>query len=153
MPKSKPILAVTPLLKDLDKRYLKLLTGCASDVQFDAGEIIFREGEEADKFYIIQQGKVSLETKFAEQEPATIQTITEGGVLGWSWLFPPYRWHFDARAVVPTQAIALDGNYLRTKCEEDHDFGYELLKRFAQVIEQRLQALRSQLPDIHAFHS
>ena len=78
-----------------------------------------------------------------------IDTVGEGDVLGWSWLIPPYHWHFDARAVEPTRAIALDGRCLRGKCDADHELGYELMKRFAQVIEQRLEATRWQLLDVY----
>ncbi|HEX3037077.1 MAG TPA: cyclic nucleotide-binding domain-containing protein [Thermodesulfobacteriota bacterium] len=153
MQKLEPILAENPLFRGLDQRHLQTIVGCASDVQFNAGELILRAGEEAGQLYIILNGKVELETLMtSEQEPTTVQTIGEGDVLGWSWLFPPYRWHFDARAVVPTQAIALDGKYLRSKCDEDHDFGYELLKRFAHIVVQRLEAMRSQLPDKYAVH-
>jgi CRP-like cAMP-binding protein len=74
-------------------------------------------------------------------------------VLGWSWLFPPYRWHFDARALELTRAIALDGKCLREKCEEDHDLGYELVKRVAQIIMERLQATRLQLLDVYGVHA
>ncbi|MER3445715.1 MAG: hypothetical protein C4291_02255 [Candidatus Dadabacteria bacterium] len=89
---------------------------------------------------------MALEMAFVpEREPITIHTLGEGDVLGWSWLFPPYRWRFSARAVAHTEAIVLDGRYIRARCEEDHDLGYELLKRFAEVIEQRFQAMRRRL--------
>jgi CRP-like cAMP-binding protein len=154
MQRLKTILAKHPFFKGLDQRYLQLIIGCASDVHFDAGEFIFREGEEANQFYIIRQGKVALETVvISEREPIIIQVIGEGDVLGWSWLFPPHRWRFNARTVTPTQAIALDGKYLRTKCEEDHNLGYELMKRFAYIIEQRLRAMRLQNPDMYAIHA
>jgi hypothetical protein len=78
--------------------------------------------------------------------------LGEGEILGWSWLIPPYNWHFDARAVELTRAIALDGKCLRNKCEQDHDLGYELLKRFAHIMEQRLQATRLQLLDVYGNH-
>ena len=148
-----PILAEHPFFKNLDRRYLELIVGCASNVRFNAGEFIFREGEEADRFYIIRHGKIALEVFAPDRGPLTIQTIGEGDVLGWSWLFPPYRWHFDARALELTRAIALDGKCLREKCEEDHDLGYELVKRFAQIIMERLQATRLQLLDVYGVHA
>ena len=77
-------------------------------------------------------------------------TVDAGEILGWSWLLPPYQWKFNARAMESIRAIALDGKCLRTKCEENHDLGYELLKRFAQVIEKRLEATRLQLLDVYA---
>jgi CRP/FNR family transcriptional regulator, cyclic AMP receptor protein len=143
------ILAEHPFFKDLDARYLGLIVGCASNVRFDAGRFLFREGEEADQFYLIRHGRVALEVFTPARGPLVVQTCDEGEVLGWAWLLPPYHWHFDARAVELTRAIALDGKCLRTKCEEDHDLGYELLKRFAHIIEHRLQATRLQLLDVY----
>lgn len=147
-----PYLAEHPFLKGLDPRHLNIIVGCASNVSFDAEQYILHEGEEATNFYIIHQGKVALEIFTSDRGPITIQTIGEGDVLGWSWLIPPYHWHYDARAIEPTSAIALDAKCLRAKCEEDHDLGYELLKRFAHVITQRLEATRLQLLDVYGVH-
>jgi len=144
-----PILAEHPFLKGLESQYIKLLVGCASNVRFNAGQYVFREGEEANQFYMIRQGKVALEIHAAERGPITVQTIGEGDVLGWSWLIPPYRWRFDARAMELTRAIALDGKCLRDKSEEDHSLGYELLKRFSNIIVERLEATRLQLLDVY----
>ena len=92
---------------------------------------------------------MALETSAPQRGSAIIQTLGEGEVLGWSWLVAPYRWRFDARVVEAVRAIALDGKCLRGRSEEDHDLGYELMKRFAQVMEQRLQAARLQLLDVY----
>lgn len=148
-----PYLAEHPFLKDLDQKFLKILVGCASNVRFDAGQFIIREGSEANNFYIIRHGKVSVEVFAAGRGSITIQTIGEGDILGWSWLIPPYSWRFDARAIELTRAIALDGKCLREKCEQDHDLGYELLKRFSHIITQRLEATRLQLLDIYGAHT
>lgn len=144
------ILAEHPFFAGLDARYVQIIAGCASNVVFNEGQTIFREGEEADRFYLIREGRVALEVHAAGIGTLTIQTLDAGDILGWSWLVPPYRWHFDARAVEQTRAIALDGDCLRRKCEEDHDLGYELLKRFAEIITQRLQATRLQLLDVYS---
>ena len=144
-----PILAQHPFLKELEPRHLKILVGCASNVRFNAGQVLFHEGEEANQFYMIRQGKVAIEILAPELGPITVQTIGEGDVLGWSWLIPPYRWRFGARAVELTRAIALDGKCLRQKSEEDHDLGYELLKRFSGIIVERLEATRLQLLDVY----
>src|SRR5581483_11341861 len=98
----------------------------------------------------IRQGKIALEIAAPYRPAITISTAEEGEVLGWSWLVPPYHWHLDARAIQQTRVIALDGLCLRTKCEENHDLGYELLKRFAHIIEERLNATRMQLLDVYA---
>jgi len=143
------ILKQHPFLRDLDDRYITLLTGCATNVAFKPNQFLFREGEQADYFYIIREGKIIIETYIPEKGSIAIQTRGKDDVTGWSWLIPPYRWHFDARAAEQTRAIALDGKCLRAKCEEDHDFGYILMKRFAMIIAERLEATRIQLLDIY----
>jgi CRP/FNR family transcriptional regulator, cyclic AMP receptor protein len=143
------ILVEHPFFKELQPQYLQLITGCASNVRFNAGTYMFREGAEASQFYLIRHGKVALEISAAQRGHITIETIEAGEVLGWSWLFPPYRWHFSARVVEPVRAIALDGTCLRAKGEEDHDLGYELMKRVAQIMMERLQATRIQLLDVY----
>lgn len=144
-----PLMREHPFFKGLDERFLELLVGCASNVRFDAGQYIFREGEEANNFYIVRRGHVALEIFAPGRGPIAVQTLDEGDVLGWSWLIPPYRWHSSARAVELTRAFALDATCLRGKCEEDHDLGYELLKRVAPIIVDRLQATRLQLLDLY----
>ena len=145
----KSVLAEHPFLNGMSEAQLELLVGCASNVVFKAGEFIIREGEDAEKFYIIRHGKVLIETHLPQKGTIIIRSRTAGEILGWSWLVPPYRWHFDARAVEVTRAIALDGKCLREKCEEDHDLGYEIMKRFALIIAERLEATRLQLLDIY----
>ena len=145
-----PILAEHPFFKGLEPDYLQLVTGCASNVRFDVGTYIFREGEEASQFYLIRQGKVALEIFAAQHGTITIETIEAGEVLGWSWIFPPYRWHFSGRVIELTRAIVLDGKCLRAKGEADHDLGYELMKRAAQIMMERLQATRIRLLDIYS---
>jgi len=143
------ILGEHPFLQGMDEAQLKLLVGCASNVRFEQGEYLFREGEEADYFYIIRHGRVSLETFAPGKGDITIQTLGEGEILGWSWLVPPHKWSYDGRALELTRAVSLDGKCLRGKCEEDHDLGYEILKRFSTIISQRLAATRIQLMDIY----
>ncbi|MDE3154175.1 MAG: cyclic nucleotide-binding domain-containing protein [Acidobacteriota bacterium] len=139
-----PLLAAHPFARHLSAAHLHVLVGCARNVRFDAGQFVFREGERADAFYLIRDGCIALEVA-TPTTTLTMMTLGAGEVLGWSWLFPPYRWKFDARAVEPTRAIALDAQCLRTKSETDHDLGYELLKQFALMVEQRLHATRLQL--------
>jgi CRP/FNR family cyclic AMP-dependent transcriptional regulator len=143
------ILKEHPFMNDLENQHLELITGCASNVVFKPDEFVFREGDEANSFYIIRQGKIIIETYIPEKGPIAIQSREAGDVTGWSWMIPPYRWHFDARAVEMTRAIALDGKCLRGKMDEDHDLGYALMKKFAIIIAQRLEATRIQLLDIY----
>lgn len=143
------IIAGHPFCEGLAKEYVALITGCASNVRFAAGDRLFRTGEPADHFYILRHGDVAVEIQESGRGAITIETIHEGDVLGWSWLVPPYRWSFDARALTLVRAIAFDGACLRGKCEENHDLGYEVLKRVTQVVSDRLSAARLQLLDLY----
>jgi CRP/FNR family cyclic AMP-dependent transcriptional regulator len=144
------IVAEHPFFSGLEQYHTGLLTGCAANVRFASGAYIFKEGEEANQFYLIRSGKVALEISPPQSRPVAVETLQEGDVLGWSWLLPPYIWSFDAHALQETRAIALDGKCLRGKCEQNHDLGYEVLKRFAQLVARRLQATRFQLLDLYA---
>ncbi|MGE5698094.1 MAG: cyclic nucleotide-binding domain-containing protein [Candidatus Sericytochromatia bacterium] len=144
------VLAKHPFFSGLDERYLQLVVGCAANVRFNAGEFIFRQGRQANDFYLIRSGKVALEIPVPGRGNLTVQTVGEGEILGWSWLIPPYSWRFDARAAETTRAIGFDGKCLRGKCETDHEMGYELLKRVIGTLGERLDATRYQLLDIYA---
>jgi len=138
-----------PFFAGLGVDAMELVAGCASNVQFAEGHYIFSQGEEASRFYVIRRGRVALEIRSPERGPLVIETIDQGQVLGWSWLVPPYRYFFDARAVAPVSATALDGACLRGKSEADPELGYELLKRVTAEMYRRLQASRIQLLDLY----
>jgi CRP/FNR family transcriptional regulator, cyclic AMP receptor protein len=137
--------AFHPFLVGMNRTQLALLTDCAISVHFEKGQIIFREGEMANRFYLIESGKVVLESSDERGNPVVIDTIGAGELLGWSWMFPPYTWHFTARAVEPTSAIFFYGTILREYCERDHSLGYELFKRMAPVMIKRMQNAREKL--------
>ena len=122
--------------------FVELVVGCAKNVRFDAGKYLFREGDPADQFYLIREGRVALEIAAPGRGAVTFQTVGEGEIVGVSWLFPPYRWTYDARALELVRAIGMDATCLRDKCEADHDLGYEMMKRFVPILVQRLQATR-----------
>jgi CRP-like cAMP-binding protein len=148
-----PLLAAHPFFTDLEPRFLQVVAGCVANRRFPAGAFLCREGEPANQFYLIRHGKVALQIHVPDRGPLTIETIEAGEVCGWSWLFPPYRWHFDVQALALTRALVFDGQCLRAKCEADHDLGYALMQRFAQVMGQRLQATRQQLLDLYSVHA
>jgi len=143
------VLAEHPFFRELPTPHLDTVTGCVSNVVFPPGEFVFREGQAADRFYVVREGRVAVEVFVPNKGPVTIETIEGGEVLGWSWLFPPYRAHFDARALNAVRALELDGACLRTKCEKDPALGYELTRRFNQIIVARLEATRMQLLDLY----
>ena len=128
---------------------MKLIAGCGSNVHFDAGAYLFREGEAADRFYALRGGSVSIEVHAPGRAAMTLQTAAAGEILGWSWLFPPYLWQFDARAREDVKATSFDGACLRKKCDADPALGYELMKRLARIVSRRLEATRIQLLDLY----
>jgi CRP-like cAMP-binding protein len=145
-----PIIKELPIFKGLGVEQLELITGCASNERFGAGEMIFREGEPADKFYIVRSGRVAVEILVPGHGPITVETVEAGEVIGWSWLFEPYVRRFNARSVELTRVIAMDGKCLRGKCDRDTALGYELMRRFARIMQDRLQAMLLQLIDVYA---
>jgi len=137
--------AAHPFVLGLSEHHIRLLADCAMQTRFAQGHIIFRQGETANRFYLIEQGNVALDSSANNDEPVTIDEIGAGDLLGWSWLFPPYVWHFSARAVEPTSAIFFYGTVLREYCERDQALGFELFKRMSEVMMRRLQSARARL--------
>jgi CRP-like cAMP-binding protein len=142
--------ALHPFLAGMNRPQLALLTDCAMATNFKKKQTIFREGEMANRFYLIETGKVVLESSEGLGNPVIIDTISPGDLLGWSWMFPPYTWQFTARTIEPTAAIFFYGTILREYCEKDHSLGYELLKRMSAVMVKRLQAARKKMLAFHA---
>jgi len=144
------LLAENPFFDGMSDDHLETMTGCGKLVHFKPGEFLLREGDEADTFYLIRSGDVAIESDVPTAGPLSIARIGPGGITGYSWLFPPHRNSFDSLALTHVSAIALDGECLRGKAEADHELGYQLMKRFAQVMLDRLQAARRQMLDVYA---
>lgn len=113
-------------------------------MEFKPEEMIFREGECANQCYLIHHGAVALECHTQEKD-LPIEIIRQGDVLGWSWLFPPFCWHFNARAIDPTITLQLNGARLLVISEEDDKLGHILMKRIAQTLVHRLQQTQRRL--------
>lgn len=144
-----PVIREQFFFQGMEPRHVAFLAGCATDVRFTDEQIIFREGDPAAQFYLLREGLVAIEVIVPHNGAMTVQTVGAGEMLGWSWLFAPYRWRFQARTQKPARALAFDGNRLRARCEKDHDLGFELLKRFSRVLTERLEATRVQLLDVY----
>jgi CRP/FNR family cyclic AMP-dependent transcriptional regulator len=136
--------AAHPFLIGVSPHHVRLLADCAMRSKFTAGQVIFQKGATANRFYLIERGRVALESSTGD-DVVRIDEVGPGDLLGWSWIFPPYVWHFDARAIEPTTAIFLYGTILREYCENDPALGYELFKRMSEVMIRRLQAARVRL--------
>ena len=138
--------AAAPFFLGLSDHHVRLLTDCASHVHFEDDQTVFRQGETANRFYLLESGSVQLETTAgANGRLIPVDTIESGGLLGWSWMFPPFEWQFTARALTATEAIFFYGTVLREYCEKDSSLGFELLKRMSEVMVKRLQSARTRL--------
>lgn len=131
-----------PFFEDLPEPYLTLLSSHASLRTYRAQERVFPQDATADEFFIVCDGEVALEVPAISGDALNLLTVREGQILGWSWLIPPYRWLFDARAIAPTTLIVFDGKKLRAACDDDPKLGYDLLRRFAALMGARLSAAR-----------
>jgi CRP/FNR family cyclic AMP-dependent transcriptional regulator len=136
-------LAQHPAFQGLTAEQVAQVASYARLAQFAPGERVFQHDTRADEFYIVRQGKVTVEIPALSGEPLVIQTLGDGSLLGWSWMIPPYQWSFDARAAAPTSVVAVDGTKLQAACEADPRLGYELMKRFAALMAERLNAARA----------
>jgi CRP/FNR family cyclic AMP-dependent transcriptional regulator len=143
------LLAEHEFFRGIDRRYLPLLVGCAANARFEAGTFLFREGDPADRFYLVRRGRAAVEISAPERGGIVVETLGPGEVIGFSWLFPPYRWRFDARVLEQMTALVMDGACLRAKCEQDHELGYQLMRNAVDVVLERLQATRMQLLDVY----
>jgi CRP/FNR family cyclic AMP-dependent transcriptional regulator len=143
------LIAEAPVFAGLAPEHLKLIAGCGRNQRVAAGTLLLREGEPADTFYLIRSGAVALEIYAPGQPALVIQTLHEHDVVGWSWLFAPYRWRLDGRAVRDCGLVAFDAVCLRGKSDGDHELGYQLMRRFAAAVCERLQETRLQLIDVY----
>jgi CRP-like cAMP-binding protein len=117
----------------------------ATEATFKTGAFLLHEDEPANRFFIIESGQVAVEAHEPRALTVEVEELGEGDVLGWSWLFPPFTWHLRARALEPTTVIVINAAHVLRVAENDHAFGYDIMKRVAHVIIHRLQAARRQL--------
>jgi len=146
------ILRQHPFFASAPDEEVRLVAGCGRNRMFRGGEFLCHEGDPADEFFLIREGKVALDIAAPGHAPVVFETLGVGDFVGASWLIPPYRWAFDARAVELTRTIGIDAACLRGKCDADHKFGYEMMKRFLVPLVKRLQETRLQLLDVYGKH-
>jgi signal-transduction protein with cAMP-binding, CBS, and nucleotidyltransferase domain len=142
------LLRTAPLFADLDDALLTAVARYGDEARFAAGTVMAREDTFADRFFVVLSGEVALAEHDGEHGPIYVESLGPGDVVGWSWLIPPYRWHFDVRAVQPVHAIAIEAEALRVAMSDEH-LGYALMRRFSRVLLERLQATRRRLIEAH----
>lgn len=143
-----PALAAHPFMEDLDAAHLERMTPLLGMVRVEAGTYVFRHGQPAETLYLVTEGTVALEIAGASHEPLVLETIHGGDALGWSWLYPPYTWHLDARAVAPVAALTLDSAGLRRSFADDPILAAVMAWRIGEVLVDRLQHARTQLASV-----
>jgi CRP-like cAMP-binding protein len=143
-------LAAVPFLEGMNDRHINILASCACRMHFEKDTIVFHQGETANRFYLITEGTIELEAVPESGARIGAGTISRGGVLGWSWLFPPYEWQFTARALTQTYTLFFYGTVLREHCETDPSLGFELFKRMGREMVARLQSARRRLVESEA---
>lgn len=131
----------------LDDSITAFLADSATARQVKKGEVLFKPGATADKFYLIRTGEVAIQVPAVMGPQLDVQALGKDQILGWSWLIAPYRWHFLARALEDSEVLEFDGSAILERCEQDPAFGYELLKRFASLMSERLDAARQKMMD------
>ncbi len=146
----KQLLAEHEFMRGMENCHIERMAEFARLKIVREDDYMFREGEEADCCYLIRDGCIAIEVRHPSRGAVTIQTLSAGKVVGWSWLSPPYLWRFDGRALELTRGVCLGSEQLRAACEEDHEFGYQILSRLMPVVSERLEATRLQLLDLYA---
>ena len=143
------LISASPVFEGMQEKHLKLIADCGRPVDIGADKYLFHAAGAADKFWLIRSGTIALELHGAGRGAIVIETLHAGEVVGWSWLFAPYRLQFDGRATEPCSLVAFDAARLRAKCNEDHELGYQLMQRFASHMAVALMATRMQLLDVY----
>jgi CRP-like cAMP-binding protein len=136
-----------PFLSNCTSSFLNHLEEFATEKTFGPGEMILKEGDYSDRFYLICEGRVLVEHSDGRHPAIVVQELGPGDTLGWSWILPPYVWHFNARALESCEVVELNAASLLVRAEEDPEFGYELMKRVSLQLLQRLQAVRRRLTE------
>ena len=142
------LLRTHPIFHDFSSSFIADIAECSQEKEFEPDQYIFWSGHEADYFYILREGAVALQARTPDKGMVTVETLHNGDVMGWSWLFPPYKWHYDAQALEPTTAVVIDARCIKGKCESNHELGYELMLRFGRIVVDRLMATRMRMLDI-----
>jgi len=147
MSSTQEFLSAHKFFKGLNEDFITLLSEYATERQVKSGDVLFQPGKPADKFYLLRNGRVSVQVPALVGPSLELQVLGENQILGWSWLIPPYRWNFLARAMEDTDLLEFDGSAILKRCEQDPKFGYELFKRFTALMSERLDAARQKMMD------
>lgn len=152
MEKLEAILSEVETFAGLKPAHIRLVAECATEVHYDPGDVLGRLGGDANRFWVIREGRLALQLPAPGRGTVTIATSSKGAVVGFSWLVPPYSLQFDVRAITPTQVIAVDAMRLRAQFPANHELAYDLLSRFTKIMSERIEAMAMQVLDVFGEH-
>jgi CRP-like cAMP-binding protein len=135
------------IFSGLESEHLGVLADHAQERSAVAGELLFKQDEAAEHFYILLDGTIEVEVPAIMGPALIVQSLGADDILGWSWLIPPYKWAFEAKVRNDSRVLVFDGKALLQHCEEHNDFGYALMKRFTALMSERLHAARLKMMD------
>ncbi|MFH0899389.1 MAG: cyclic nucleotide-binding domain-containing protein [Pseudomonadota bacterium] len=144
-----PVLRDHQFLRGFREDLVEFMVGCATEASFAPGEFLIKEGGDANVMFLIRSGRVALEIDMPGKGPVDLETLEPGDIVGISWLFPPFRWTMDVRAVDSVTALAFDAQCLRSKMEADNSLGYAIAKRLIARLGERLKRARLQRLDMY----
>ncbi len=134
--------------KDLDDADIAAIANYGRLRDVDAGVSLAIEGDTADCFFALLDGRVAIDTNVPGRPPITLQTVAGGDVIGWSWV-GSHEWVFDVRTLAACRLVELDADKVMHLMEEKPKLGMEIMRRLNHVMTQRLRATRLQLLDIY----
>ncbi len=132
---------------NLDPAHIEILVQHSQERSFVVGDMLFRQMDLAEHFYILLDGSIKVQVPAIMGPALVVQTLEASDILGWSWLIPPYKWTFEARAELDSRVLVFDGRALLQHCETDNNFGYTLMKIFAGLMSERLHSARLKMMD------
>lgn len=147
------LVGTTNLLEALPAPGRARLMAFARDISFPAGERIMEEGGQADRFWVIRTGSVRIDLRVGIRPCAVVETLSQGDLVGWDWLFPPYEWHLGAETLSPVRALEFDAEQARALCDEDPLLGRAITQRVAEIVAHRLQRTRIRLLELYGPHA
>ena len=139
------------ILKDLDvfdgltPIELEAITEISEVATFPKGSVIFKENEEAERLFILLEGKVGIEFEVGRHQDAVVHSVNPGQAFGWSALIHPYQFSAWARAAEDSKVVTVERARLRKLLDMDCHMGFVIMEKMAELISARLRETRIQL--------
>lgn len=140
------------MLGYLSDEMLDQLIPITEMLRFDEQEVVFQQGENADRFYFVQQGKVLLEQRISPTISLTLGAIGPGYSFGWSALLDYGTYTVYALCAEPCQMISFRADKLKSLFDKNHTLGYIMSQRLLRVIQKRFAIRTEQFVKVIQHH-